>query len=517
MFDRRWRTAAVWAFAVTAALLAIFWSTAASVVQVWLGSRDYAYGFFILPTTAYLIWASRGSLEGMEPRPEAWALPVVAAMGAVWFAGRLTSLQFFSHYALLAMLIAASWAVFGTRVIRSIAFPLGFVIFAVPFGDVFVPSLVDITANLIVFACRLSTVPVVREASYILIPGGEFQVAETCAGLRFLTASVALGYAFTCLNYRSAIRRTLFVAASVGVALLANGLRAYSIVMIGYLSDMRSPLLKNHYAYGWFLYAAVILIFFALGARFRDVDAAPASGPSPGGGVPRPSASRRRVAAMTLAAVALAVPWAVVAGRVERAAEKRYHVQLPAPAPNGGWEPVAKSPWVLMPDFRGTDAELNGGYSIEDRGRYESGGYRVVSVFVAYYMRTRQGAELGGPRNAVVRSDDPTWKVTGEAIRTIAPAQRLFRVREMSLVGSDRLELKVWVWYWVAGRRTPYALVAKLYDAWGAIRGRPTPTAAFVVAAPEVEGVSRADRTLAEFAMDMLPSLEASLEAASIR
>ena len=54
----------------------------------------------------------------------------------------------------------------------------------------------------------------------IEIPEGTFYVAEACAGLRFLIASIAFGCLYALLMYRSPVRRTAFIVISIVVPII---------------------------------------------------------------------------------------------------------------------------------------------------------------------------------------------------------------------------------------------------------------------------------------------------------
>ena len=81
-------------------------------------------------------------------------------------------------------------ALLGTEVARRIAFPLGFLFFAVPFGDFLTPWLVDRTADFTVVALRATGIPVFREGTEFVIPTGSWSVVQACSGIRYLMASV---------------------------------------------------------------------------------------------------------------------------------------------------------------------------------------------------------------------------------------------------------------------------------------------------------------------------------------
>ena len=104
-------------------------------------------------------------------------------------------------------------------------------------------------------------------------------MVEACSGLRYLIASLTLGFLYAYLTYRSLARRAIFVAVSVIVPIVANWLRAYMIVMIGHLSGMQYAVGVDHLIYGWLFFGVVMLILFWIGSIWRE-DLAPAQ-PAP--------------------------------------------------------------------------------------------------------------------------------------------------------------------------------------------------------------------------------------------
>src|SRR3546814_13067879 len=76
-------------------------------------------------------------------------------------------------------------------------------------------------------------IPVFSDGIFLQIPNGNFTVAEACAGLRFLVATLALGLLFANAAYQDWWRRSLFMVLVLVVPVIANGFRALGIVQIG--------------------------------------------------------------------------------------------------------------------------------------------------------------------------------------------------------------------------------------------------------------------------------------------
>ncbi|HZX31541.1 MAG TPA: exosortase A, partial [Rhodocyclaceae bacterium] len=233
-------------------------------------SETFAHGFLVVPIVLWLVWRQRDELAGLSPCPDHRALWAVLPIGLLWLAGSLVGSNAASQFALVALAATAVWALLGRQVARRLAFPLGFLFFAVPCGEFLLPVLMEWTARFTVLGLRLTGVPVYREGLDFVIPSGNWSVVEACSGIRYLIASVMVGTLFAYLNFRSIKRRLAFVAISAAVPLVANWVRAYLIVMIGHLSGNRLAHGVDHLIYGWVFFGVVVGLLLLAGSRFRE-------------------------------------------------------------------------------------------------------------------------------------------------------------------------------------------------------------------------------------------------------
>src|SRR6185369_4407333 len=149
-------------------------------------------------------------------------------------------------------------------------------------------------------------------------------------------ASITVGALFAYLSYQKPWKRILFVVLSVIVPIIANGMRAYMIVMIAHLSDMKLALGIDHLIYGWLFFGIVMLLLFWIGSFWRDPE--PADSPQSTTRSAGPGwASRGAIAGATLAAVVLAGAWPLYAAHLDRSAENLAAPRLLTPVPTQGW------------------------------------------------------------------------------------------------------------------------------------------------------------------------------------
>jgi exosortase len=217
-------------------------------------------------------------------------------------------------------------AVLGWRLWYAILGPLLYLYFLVPFGEFLTPKLQDITAVFIRHGVDILGIPAYIDGHTIEIPEGIFYVAEACAGLRFLIASIAFGVLYALMMYRTPLRRTVFIAVSIIVPVVANGFRALGIVVLGHILGSAEAGAADHVLYGWIFFSIVILILIVIGLPFRqDIHDAPPP-------VPVPAPVSGPVGSAWIAAVAALIVSALgpaTAAGLDRAAESRIAVVRP--------------------------------------------------------------------------------------------------------------------------------------------------------------------------------------------
>lgn len=491
--------------AVAVAIVAAYGDTARTMARLWLDSETYSHGLLVVPIALWLIWRRRAELARLPVRPFWPALLGVAGAGFIWLLGRLADANVVQHFALVLMVVAAVAAVLGTRIARAMAFPLVFLLFAVPFGEAFVPRLIDWTADFTVAALKLTGVPVYREGNSFVIPTGRWSVVEACSGLRYLIASLMTGTLYAYLMYASVRRRVAFIAASLLVPLVANWLRAYLIVMLGHLSGNELAVGVDHLIYGWIFFGLVIGLMFWIGAFFRD-----GAGDAPDADDARVPAAHARtdhaaVGGAGLAAVAVAVLWVPLAAALAGTGAW-HHPTLTAIEGKAGWIPVASNEAHWQPRFTGHRATL--------RQRFERDGHRVA-LYVAYYAGQTGGHEMVNSANVLVPAADPVWRETTRGRALLSGGSAPIEARTATITGPNGGFDVVW-WYWIDGRTTASDGMAKALQAWSRLRLRPDASAAVFVF---TEAGDRADgrEVLRRFISDMGDSIERSLLVADPR
>jgi exosortase A len=464
--ERAWIITVAVALATILCLLALFWPEAEGVYRVWMQSTAYNHCFLVLPLVAYMIWDRRGVLREVTPVPQPGWLATMPILSAMWLAAAALGVHEAQQLLVATMLQALLLSVLGWSAYRSLLGPLLYLYFLVPTGEVLVPFLQDFTANMAVHGLRLMGVPVFSDGVFIDVPAGRFVVAEECAGLRFLIASIAFGVFFAVITYRSYLRRAIFIALSIGVPIVANGARALGIIYAAEIVGSPAAVMADHVIYGWGFFSAILVLLTLVGRSFADRDHAP---------VFRRLGTRPRFkpahSALTgLLAVALAGLGPAYAAVLDREATTNNLANAEPPRVEAPWRVIADaqadnwSPLVYGADRTFRDAMTDGDATV----------YRFVALYIAH-----------GRLNNLIRSenriaDGMAWRIASHTGTIALPGSgQLVNVSE--IVSGDRRRL-VLSYFVVDGVATPGVVSAKLYQLLNLFSTRPPVSALVAIA-----------------------------------
>jgi exosortase A len=492
---RRWRTPLVVLVALLLAELLFYRETAMAMVAIWARSDTFMHGFLILPISLWLIWREREVLADMQPTPNPWFVFGIALSGFAWLLGQIVTVAPVSQFALIGILVMTVAAVLGPRISLAMGFPLAFLLFAVPFGEFFLPQLMRWTADFTVLGLRLTGIPVYREGLQFVIPSGSWSVAEACSGIRYLIASLMLGTLFAYLNYRSLGRRLAFIAVSFVVPILANWLRAYLIVMLGHFSGNKLAVGVDHLIYGWLFFGIVILLMFQIGLHWREDEGAESIS-SPEEIRLNGNKHRSALPVAVLASVVLAALWPFLEWHIEQNMKPdvtRLETLVTIP----GWTSGAEKLPDWTPQFTAASAFL--------RQSYTKNG-QAVGLFLAYYRNQSEGRKLVSSDNALMKSSDHYWKKTagGTWMADIGGTSFSVKTGELRSATDDRLS--IWQWYWINGQWTSNDYLAKAYTALYRLLGQGDDSAVVIVYT-DGEGTSDPNVVLQDFVDTAAPAI----------
>ena len=427
----------------------IFAQSWLSIINIWQRSDTYAHGFLVTPAVLWLVWSRKGVLKNLQPKPSYLGLFFLLGSGFVWLTAVLSKVLVVEQFALVAILVSIIWTVLGNQVTVNILFPLCFLFFMVPFGEDFVPYLMEYTASFVVAMLRMTGISVYREGLHFTLTSGHWSVVEACSGIRYLIASITLGLIYAYINYTNYWKRTIFILLSILVPILANGLRAYMIVMIGHLSGMKLATGVDHIIYGWLFFGLVMLLLFYAGSYWQDQPLTESAIQYQ----ERSTSELRPANFLFIGVVALFCigMWPIVAGElIARQSVQaviptsllRYNNDLVNPEPAWGWQPK----------FHGVLAESLQFVSVDDQ---------PVGVYFANFGDESQGGELINSQNTLVYPGDKRWRIVDSENHAVTFSNHKFFIEE-SVLSNSNTELLVFRWYRIGANNT----VNRYYAKW---------------------------------------------------
>jgi exosortase A len=481
-------------FLLCALIFFLYRNTFAVLVHTW-DSGFYSHGYLIPFISAYLIWERREVLVSINPHPSYWLLSLYVPLGVLWLSGFWGDINIVQQFAAVSMLLLTVVALLGVESFRVLRFPLLFLLLAVPFGEGLIPPLQDVTAQVAVLLLRFTHIPVLLEGRTITVPGAVWEVAEACAGVRYLVSSIVLSILFAEITYRSTKRRLLFVVVAIIVPVIANCVRAYGIILLGYLSNNKLAHGVDHIIYGWIFFLAVMVPLFVIGSHWSE---------------PKPHLGRKisfnghaTAASFALQAclcgVLIAMP--AFAARNWNTVTVPVNERMLAPAVSDPWttNPYVFVNWITDSDLNATNREFLA----------YSDGIRRANMFIAYYASPEQGPAILISGDRLVNKQ---LSLIREQMRSIIVDGKTLQVRE-TMVRNGSSQMLVWYWYWVGDEYTSSPYQVKLHRAWINLTRQRKPSAVLAVSASYALDPQEARSTLESFLQHA--SILKSLEAAS--
>lgn len=449
--------------------LVLMLPTATSIVRIWNISDTFTHGFFVLPAFLYLAWSKRSWYVNKNAAPDWRVIPLIVACSGLWLLAQQSGIQVIEQIALVLVLILGIWAVVGTQIAKTIAFPLMFLIFLAPVGDELVPSLMELTADFTVWAVAMTGIPIYREGLYFSLPSGDWSVVEACSGVRYLISSIMLGSIYAYLNYTSVYRRIVFIAISAIVPLIANGLRAYLIVMLGHFSGNKLATGVDHLVYGWVFFGIIMFALFTVGALFHDTDSADDQSElaaNPNNTEPDRVSDYSIVKSfltwlIIIFAIAIGPLWSAVI-------EKDTSKALLAPTNNilQSLLPASKEAKPNTPKESTTVWEpLIGGFDNRLEAQYKTSDFTSIRALAYVYYDQKQGKEMINSANKLTSGIQSQWRVIEqtELVAHVSNKTNGTKLEALRIRSKDST-LNVLRWYSINGVVTNSPIMAKLIE-----------------------------------------------------
>jgi exosortase len=245
-------------------LVAIMYaSVLSSLARQWWNDPNYGHGFFVAVFAGYILWSDRARWRAVASRPNNFGFAIMLFAIGLRVLGMLGAELFMARLSLLILISGMVMFLAGSETLRSIAFPIGYLLFMIP-----LPAIVyyQVTLPLQLWASRLGAtglvalgIHTVRQGNLLFLPNCTLNVVEACSGIRSLLSLLAAGVGYGYLAEAIRWKRIALAAASIPIAIATNGLRLVATGVLSYFFGPRVDSGVVHLALGLCSFALAFL------------------------------------------------------------------------------------------------------------------------------------------------------------------------------------------------------------------------------------------------------------------
>ena len=443
-------------------------------MSIWARSETFAHGFIVIPISLWLVWQKKELHPYLHPsQPSLTGLTFVLLNGFLWLLSSLIHALVIEQYALIGILVGSIWFYLGNEASKKLIFPLAFLYFMVPVGEALLPYLMKFTADFTVYLLRKTGLSVYREGMQFTLVSGQWSVVEACSGLRYLLATITLGTIYAYITYSKTYKRVIFILLSIIVPIIANGFRAYMIVMIGHLSGMKLAVGIDHLIYGAIFFAFIIFIMFYIGAYWRDPDSEIVNEHKTKTSTTSYSTKQNSQLAITLL-ICLSI-WPISSHWLQ----SHYHAQTDIPqwpplTQNEDWQEVKAPEWGWRPKFESAANESL---------RYYKNGHNIVGLYQVNFGDEKQGKELINNNNKLIQGKDyKHWHFIKKSVLMHSSINNLLPKKiNLAILRSPTHDIITLFWYQIGHNTTENQYIAKIYQLYKRLINDNSPELQYII------------------------------------
>ncbi len=423
------------------------------MVDVWVTNETFTHGFLIFPICLYLIWLKRNEINLYQAKPEPRILLLFIPALGIWLISNVVDVQVIQQLIVIALIQIIIWLLYGRKIFQQLLFPLLYLYFSVPIGQSLIPAMMEFTASFTVNLIELTGIPLYRDGLSFSLPSGSWSVVEECSGVRYIIASLALGTIYAYINYSATSKRLVFMLFAILVPILANGVRAFGIVMIGHFSGMELATGADHLLYGWVFFGVVIFLMFYVGSFFWDSLIIQEEVGSASMNIEPARLANKTIIALSIITIISIISVELFANNLNRSNEQaEIDINLTVPDHFDEWQFEKSLSLNWNPEINNPDAYLSRNY------RY---GRDLIQLDIGYYKFQRKNAEAISSQNRLTNPYTGRWGIihnTDLKEGNIYVTETVLQHREQKLL--------VWNWYQIGEQQTPNTYIAKAFEAY---------------------------------------------------
>ena len=259
---------------LAALVVLLYWPIVQKLVTDWWDDPNYSHGFLVPVFSGYLVWRSRAHLAALTPRGS-WAAGLLVLLLGLGFLilGEVGAERFLAASSLVVVLAGLVLLHLGPAVGRRLAFPLAYLLFAIPLPTIVFYAIAfplqQLAATNAAWTLDLLGVPVLLDGNVIHLSHVTLGVTEACSGIRSLVSMLALAVAWGALSFGSAWMTTVLAASAVPITIVANAGRVVATGLIGQYVGMEYATGFFHTLSGWVIFLVAFTGLLCVHALLR--------------------------------------------------------------------------------------------------------------------------------------------------------------------------------------------------------------------------------------------------------
>jgi exosortase D (VPLPA-CTERM-specific) len=387
-------------------------------------------------------------------------LPIIIVGLLLYAVGEFAAMYAVVHVSFWMVLVGLVTCVVGTSGVALIAFPLFYLLTAIPLPEFLhqeLSSRLQLMSSALGVGClQLIGVVAYREGNVIDLGPIQLQVVEACSGLRYLFPLTALTLLCAYLYRESLWKRVLLVLSSIPISILLNGFRIGAIGLLVETYGRSAAEGFSHFFEGWVFFVASLGLLCAEMWVLARVRSTPSRRPFAELIGPPPVETGRSASMLAVhpsAARVLSAP--VLAGGVllilaALAAPSVAPHDFPSPARQSLLDfPLQLGEWggvSSVMERQYLDALQLDDYVLADYSAVEK---VPVNVYVAYYQSPKKGRSSHSPRQCIPGGG---WEITSFDTVRLDHASGIAHALDVNRVAIQKGGQKQIVYYWFKQR-----------------------------------------------------------------
>lgn len=256
--------------ALAGAIFVVFVPTLIRLIDGPWRTEQEGHGPIVIAAAAWLAWQARRGLKEDVSRPayvSGWFM-LLSGLGllVITRSQDVLMLEVASQIPIIcgAVLLASGW-----RGLRAYAFPIAFLVFAVPppgwMMDAFTVPLKLMVSDWVTEVLYRLGYPIAQNGVMIMIGAYQLMVKDACSGMNSIFALSAIGVFYMHEFIRhSPFRMGFMLASIVPITVAANFLRVLTLVLIAYYGGVDAVEGIFHDLTGFLLFVVALMLFFTL-------------------------------------------------------------------------------------------------------------------------------------------------------------------------------------------------------------------------------------------------------------